>query len=235
MASTYGYPVGFWKEGNVWTLSAHVTFGATGVPTLDTKNSKGICSFAPQSVVFSGATVSSSATVTSVSSFLGLYTGMSVTGTGFQATTTVGTISASTGSIVLSKAVNTGSSTGSLAITASGGRYIIQFGQQAAQRLDSYVKLLGMDRVFDVTAASASGGVGVAALAPSAPNMFIVANNTSVRTIPATATSGSTDCSLSLQLGSGVGTGFVAADPVAGEGARFVIVFGNLSAGPGAQ
>ncbi len=234
MASTYGYPVMFTKEGNVWSLSAHVTFGATGVPSLDTKNSRGICSFAPQSLVITGTTSSGSATITSVSSFAGIYTGMSVTGTGIAASSTIGTISASTGSVVMNQPAASAQATPSL--TISGGRFVMQFGQQAAQRLDAYVKLLYAHHSWDMSASSASGSIALtAALAPAAPAMFVIANNTTVRTIPQTSTSGSTDCSLSLQFGSGVGTGFVAANPVAGEGVRILVKFGNLSAGPGPQ
>lgn len=227
MASTYGRPVAFTKEGNVWTLSAHVTFSGAG-PSLDTSNSKGICSFAKQSLVFTGATVSSSATVTSVSSFQGLYTGMTVTGSGVAASSTIGTITASTKSFILNKAVDTGNDP--ITLTASGGRYVMQFGQQAAQRLDAWYKLLYVQESWDMSAASASGSAGLAALSPNGPLMFVAQNNTSVRTIPATSTSGSSDCSLSLQFGSGRGASFVANDPVAGEGVRILVVFGNLSA-----
>lgn len=234
MASTYGYPVMFTKEGNTWKIFGHVTFGATGVPSLDTKNSRGICSIANETIAFSGATTSSSLTITSVSSFNGLYTGMAITGaSGFQANTTIGTISAATGSIVLTQAVVTGSSTGSLALFASGGRYRIQFGQQAAQRLDTYVKLLDFNVAFSCAASSASGSVGVAAQAPTANDTILVSNNVRTRTIPATLVSGSTDASVAIQFGTGSGAGFVAADPAKNESIRFSFTLGNLSTAPG--
>lgn len=224
----YVTPVVFAMEPNMVTLAARVTFGATGVPTVDAINSKGIANVWNQSLVFTGTSVSSTSTITSVSSFAGLYTGMAVTGSGFQASTTIGTITPSTGSIVLSKAVNTG--VDPVSITASGGRFVFQFGLNVGNRLDSYYKLLWTKAEFHMTSASASGGVGVAALAPAAPNAFVVANNTKTRTIPATTTSGSTDCSLAIQLGQGVGTGFVAANPVGGETMHVLFVFGNSSA-----
>lgn len=234
MASTYGYPVLYSKEGNTWKIFGHVTFGATGVPSLDSSNSKGICSIANETVVFSGATTSSSLTITSVSSFNGLYTGMALTGaSGFQANTTIGTISASTGSIVLTQAVVTGSSTGSLALFASGGRYRIQFGQQAASRVDTYVKLLNFDVNFSCALSSASGSVGVVAQAPAANVTMLVNNNVRVKTIPATLTSGSTDASVAIQFGVGTGVNFVAVDPVKNESIRFGFTLGNLSTAPG--
>lgn len=227
MANRYNTPVVFAMEPNIMTLAARVTFGATGVPTVDAINSKGIANVWNQTIAFSGATSSGSSTITSVSSFAGLYTGQTISGSGIAGTPTIGTISASTGSVVLSGPVG---AAGTTAFQSSGGRYVFQFGLNVGNRLDSYYKLLWTKAEFHETSASASGSFLVAALAPAAPNAFVVANNTKTRTIPATATSGSTDCSLAIQLGAGVGTGFVAGNPVAGETMHVLFVFGNSSA-----
>ncbi len=227
MANRYNTPVVFAMEPNMVTLSAHVTFGATGVPTVDAINSKGIANVWNQSVSFTGATSSGSSTITSVSSFAGIYTGMTISGTGVAGSPTIGTISAATGSVVLSGPVGATTAT---AFNASGGRFIFQFGLNVGNRLDSYYKLLYVHTAWDETSSSASGSLTTAALAPVGGQGFLVQNNSRVRTIPATTTSGSTDCSLILQYGTGAGTSFVAANPVAGEGLRVLFVLGNSSA-----
>lgn len=229
MANRYNNPVMFAMEPNMVTLSAHVTFGANGVPTVDAINSKGIANVWNQSVAFSGATSSGSSTITSVSSFAGLFTGMVISGTGVVGTPTIGTISASTGSVVLSGVVGASSAT---AFQATGGRFIFQFGLNVGNRLDPYYKLLYTHTSWDESSASASGSMALtAALAPVAPSGgFLVKNNINVRTIPQTQATASTDCSLIVQYGAGVGAGFVAASPVAGEGMRVLFVLGNSSA-----
>lgn len=227
MANRYQNPVQFAMEPNLVTLSAHVTFGATGVPSVDALNSKGIANVWNQSLAFTGATSSGSSTITSVSSFFGLYTGMVISGSGVAGSPTIGTISAATGSVVLSAPVG---AAGTTAFQATGGRYIFQFGLNNGNRLDPYYKLLYVRSDYDESSGSASGSVGVAALAPVAPNNFLVANNSKQRTIPQTQATASTDCSLILQYGTGVGTGFTAKDIAAGEGVRVLFVFGNSSA-----
>lgn len=227
MANRYNNPVSFAMEPNMVTLSAHVTFGATGVPSVDALNSKGIANVWNQSIAFTGATASGSSTITSVSSFLGLYTGMTISGTGVVGTPTIGTISAATGSVVLSGPVGASSAT---AFNATGGRYIFQFGLNNGNRLDPYYKMLFVHSAWDESSASASGSAGVAALGPSSGAGFLVDNNINQRTIPQTQATASTDCSLVLQFGSGIGTGFVAADPKGGEGLRVLFVLGNSSA-----
>lgn len=226
MANRYQNPVMFAMEPNVVTLSAHVTFGTTGVPSVDAINSKGIANVSNQSIAFTGATSSGSSTITSVSSFAGLFTGMVISGASVAGSPTIGTVSAGTGSVVLSGPVGAGTS-----FNATGGRMLFQFGLNNGNRLDPYYKLLYVHTSWDESSGSASGSVGVAALAPVAPSGgFMVANNTRTRTIPQTQATASTDCSLSLQYGSGVGTGFVAQNPVAGEGMRVLFIFGNSSA-----
>lgn len=230
MATTYGTPVLFTKEKNVWTLSAHVTFGATGVPTLDTLNSKGICSFAIDALPFNANSVGSSATLSSVTNFTGLYRGMTLTGA--FGTDTISSITAGSGLITLTSGATVVTTNGSL-INATGGRFRVQFGQQAAQRLDPYVKLLGLVYSWDMSASSVSGGISTMASGPASPSGFVIQNNISIRTIPQTLTSGSTDASIVLQYGNtqgGAGQNMIAANPVAGTGLRVMFVFGNSTA-----
>lgn len=232
MASTYGTPVLFTKEKNVWILSALVQFGPSGAVTLNTTQSKGICNVANESVAFTGGTTNSTTTLGTVSNFDGLFYGMTITGPAgeLQAGSTVNSFSAAGKSLVLSKQAIT--TDASATYNATGGRYRFQFGQQAALRLDPYVKLLGVDVRFDVSTGSAGGNAAQLQLAPSAPIAFVVDNQISVRTIPATSTSGSTDASVALQFGygTGPGTGFVATAPADGEQARVVFIFGNSTA-----
>lgn len=228
MANRYQTPVLFAMEKNLVWLSAHVLFDASGAASLDTSNSKGICNFVQNTPTFSGSIGSGSATITSVSSFQGLFTGMVLGGGTVNGSPTIGTISAATGSIVLSAAASV--TAGSSSFTAAGGQYIMQFGTQAALRLDPYFKLLMIKQSFDSSTGSAIGTATQVQTTPVAPTMLIIQNNTRVRTIPATATSGSTDCSLTLQFGNGTGVGFIAKAPAAGEGLRIETVFGNSSA-----
>lgn len=234
MATTFGSPVSFMKEKNVWTLFARVTFGSdvgsnTAQVILDTSNSRGICAVKYDSVSFTGGTTNSSSTLGTVSSFAGLFNGMTVIGPTLelQSATTIASFSAAGDSLVLSKqAIITGTAS---AYTATGGRYKFQFGAQEALRLDPYVKVLGVQVSWDMTTGSA---VGTAAQLQSAPNAlmaFVVDNKITQRTIPQTTTSGSTDATVTLQFGygQGPGTGFVAANPVPGSVARVMFVLGN--------
>jgi len=228
MANRYSTPVMFAMEKNVTFLYAQVLFDASGACSLVANNSKGICSVNPQSVVFTGATTASVTSVGTVSSFAGLFTGMTVTGAGIQGSTTIGTISASTDSLVLSKVASiTGTSS---SLIASGGRYVFQFGTQAGVKLDTYVKLLSVQTKWDESTASASGSATLAALAPEIGTDFVVSNNISVRTIPSTATTSSTDASISLQFGTGTGVNFVAKNPAAGESLRVCFTLCNSTA-----
>lgn len=227
MANRDYSPVMFALEKNVVFLSAHITFDAAGAPILDTMNSKGICNVALNTTTFSGTTTSSATSVGTVSSFANLFVGMSVTGTGLQANTKIATLVPGTDSLTLDTPVNTGT-IGSL--TVSGGQYVVQFGTQAGVRLDTYYKLLSITASWDETSGSATGTATQAQLAPAAPNMFMVTNKTTVRTIPATATSPNTDCTVVLQFGSGSGTSFVAANPNPGDSVRLLFVLGNSSA-----
>lgn len=232
MASTYGTPVLFTKEKNVWQLAATIQFGPSGAVVLNTTASKGICSVANESVAFTGGTTNSTTTLGTISSFNGLFFGMTVTGPAgeLQANTTISSFSAAGKSITLSSQAITTDASGSY--NATGGRYRFQFGSLAAQRLDPYVKLLGVDVRFDTSTGSASGNASQLQVAPVAHTSFIVDNKISVRTIPQTQATSSTDASVALQFGSGIGpgTGFVARVPADGEIAHIVFTLGNSTA-----
>lgn len=233
MANVYASPVLFTKEKNVFILSARVQFGASGAAVLNTTASKGFCSVANESVAFSGATTNSTTTLSSVSSFDGLFYGMVVTGPAGElgaGTITANSFSAAGKSVTLSAQSITTNTAG--AYNATGGRYRFQLGTQAAKQLTPFVKILGVNVRFDVSTGSASGSAVALQSAPVAPNAFVVDNNISVRTIPQTATSGSTDASFALQFGygQGPGTGFVAAAPGDGEIAYVEVILGNSTA-----
>lgn len=217
----------FGLEKNIVHLYATVTFNPSGVPVLDTANSKGVCSILPESVVFTGSVTNSSTAIGTVSSFAGLFKGMTVTGTGVATNNTI-----SSGISVAGGIIMTGQNivTGDVTLTATGGRYVVQFGSQAGVRLDTYNKLLYVKQVWDETTSSAIGTATSVALAPSAPDMFIVKNNVGVRTIPQVSTSGSSDASISVMFGTGVGTAFTATNPGTGERVKLVFAFGNSTA-----
>jgi hypothetical protein len=231
MANRFGTAVMFTLEKNVMFLSAQVNFGATGIPSLIPNNSKGFCSIAPDAVMFSANSVGSSATLSSVTSFAGLYPGMTLTGT--FGTGTISSITAAAGgSITLVSGTGVVTTNGGL-VAATGGRYRVQFGTQAGVRLDTYTKLLGLDISQDMSSGSASGSASVQALAPAAPDYFIVQNNITTKTIPSTLTSNSTDASIVVQLGNhqaGAGGNFVAKDAVAGTQMRLRVMLGQSTA-----
>lgn len=228
MAMRYYTPVMFGLEKNIVHLYAQVTFDGAGIPTLNALNSKGICAVHQQSVMLTGGVVNSTTSIGTVSSFAGLYRGMTVSGTGMAGTNTIASMSASGDTITMAKQnIITGDG---ITLTASGGRYLFQFGSQEAMKLDTYNKLLGVQVSYDMTLASASGSLTALALAPQAPGYFVVSNLTNTVTIPKVSTSGSTDASLSLQFGSGAGNDFVAFNPVAGTTMRIQFSFCNSTA-----
>lgn len=211
-------PVMFAFEPDVVSVYANLSFGAAGAVTLNqtqANSSKGICNVVLTSVSFTGTT-SASVTVTSVSSFAGLYPGMTVTGTNVPAATTISSMNAGAGTITLSQAA-TGVNTG---LSAAGGLYTVSFGSQFTpfKRLDAYVKLLACKADFDVS--GAQGGASTLALAPAAPNAFIVNNSISI----------ATSASIALQFGSGAGTSFVAGVPANGERVRIAFMFSRSTA-----
>lgn len=240
MASTYGTPVLFTKEKNVWILSARIVFDTNGAPQLDTTQSKGFCAIWQVTPTFTGGLNTGSSTLTgSVSSFKGLFPGMNLTiasSIAISATTTIGSISAANaalGKFSISVAPDFGVDTTTFIAGSAGGgtgQYILQLGQQAGQRLDAYVKVLQIQHSFDETTASATGGVLQRQLAPNAPAMVLIQNKTAVRTVPPTLATNSTDCSITVQFGAGSGPGFTAAVPAPGEAVRIVMIMGNSTA-----
>lgn len=237
MASTYGSPVLFTKEKNVWILSARIVFDTNGAPTLDTTQSKGFCAVWQNTPVFTGGlTTGSNTTVGTVSSFQGLFSGMNLTissSLAIIATTTIGSITPTTDSFKVNQYPEfTVPSVTFTAGSAGGGtgQYILQLGQQAALRLDPYVKVLQLQHSFDMTTGSMIGTATQQQLSPRAPNMVWLQNKTNVRTIPATTTSGSTDASITVQFGSGAGSAFTAGIPDPGSAVRIVLVLGNSTA-----
>jgi hypothetical protein len=215
----FARPIMFALEPDLVFLSARLTFGASGAVTLDTKNSKGFCAATLNTIAFTGTTANSSPTISSVSSFAGLYPGMTVQDSG--PTHVNSTISSmSTGGDTITLAANaTGTNTG---LTAFGGQYVLQFGRTAGVNLDTYNKLLFMDSSWDES--GSQGSASALALAPAGPISFIVGNNISIRTIPSTSTSVNTDATVTVQFGSGQGTSFTAYAPASGEAVRLFFV-----------
>lgn len=228
-----GYtPVMFALEKDVVFLSARVTFNANGIPVLDANNSKGICAVKNETVAFSAATTTSSSFLGTVSSFRGIYPGMTVVGsTGalgagvsvVETRTPAGAITISSFPLVSSNPVN---------FFASGGRLRFQFGTQEATRLDPYVKIMGASYVWHMT--TSSFGITQAQLIPAAPDLFVVDNRITTRTIPATAPSGSTDASIAVQFGQTISSGtsafFRAGNPGNGEILHVVFVLSKSTA-----
>ena len=233
MANRNYTPVQFALEKNVVTLAARVVFNPSGVPVLDTNNSKGICAIHPESVTFTGATTNSVTSVGTVSSFAGVYPGMTVTAStgSLQATTKIANMGADLSIILDKQAILTGAAN---TLVADGGRYRFQFGSQENIRLDAYNKLLYTQVVWDMTTSSAVGSATAVALAPAAPQMFIVDNDVATLTLPRTLATQSTDCSLAVQFGfttaSATSNFFRAATPANGESCRVLFVFGNSTA-----
>lgn len=232
MANIYATPVLFTKQNNVVILFAKVSFGATGVPTLDTTQSKGVCAVTENFVPLVGGVVNSTTVIGTVTSFARLFTGMTVTGTGVQTTNLISSMSAAGKTITMTKQnITTGDE---IALLASGGQFTFQFGNKSGVNLDTYNKLLAVQASWDVTSASASGTATQLQLAPAAPQSFVLGSVAfNQRTVPGSSTSGSTDATVQLQVGFGQGTSFSAYKPVAGEVMRVMFVFGNSGGGLG--
>jgi hypothetical protein len=230
MSNRYYTPVNFALEKNVVQLWAKVSFGADGVPTLDTANSKGVCAIHPETVNFTAWVTNSSTAVSSVSTLAGLYPGMTLGGTGLAVAGA--TISSIASGVITASAqsVTTTASGYSQAMTAAGGRYRFQFGSKEGVNLDAYNRLLNFSMEASETAASASGTKLLAALAPNATVAFLVDNKIATRTTTRSATAASTDCSLAFVLGDAAGTSFSIKDPKAGEIYRFNFVLSNSTA-----
>lgn len=236
MAATYGSPVLFTKEKNVWVLSARIVFDANGAPTLDTTQSKGFCAVWQNTPTFTGGTSNSLSMVGTVSSFAQIFSGMNLTissSATFNTTVTINSVSVATQSFNVSKqGIFDIPAITFVAGSAGGGtgQYILQLGQQAATRLDTYPKVLQVQHSFDMTTGSCVGTATQQQLSPKAPQMVWIRDQTKVKTIPTTATSGSSDATIMVQFGSGVGSAFTAAVPDAGSAVRIVLVMGNSTA-----
>lgn len=246
MATTYGTPVLFAKEKNVWILSARIVFDTNGAATLDTTQSKGFCAVWQNTPTFTAGTTNSSSVIGTVSSFQGLFAGMNVTvasSGAFNSTATIGSITAATAalgtfSVTAVNATQNGFPLFAIPLTtfvagsAGGGtgQYILQLGQQAGLRLDPYVKLLMVQHSFDETTSSSVGGALQQQLAPQAPSMVLIQNKSNLRTVPPTVATNSTDASITVQFGTGTGRNFQAGFPAAGEAVRIVMIMGNSTA-----
>lgn len=231
MANTYGTAVNFTKELNVWTLSAQLVFGPSGAVSFTALQQKGFCAINPESVVFTGASTNSSTAISSVSSFRGIFNGMTITAATageLQAASTVSSITAATQILTISKqAIITEATTATY--FATGGRYRLQLGTLAGVNVTPFVKVLGMSVVQDMSSGSASGALAYGQVAPPATHAFIVDNKISVRTIPTTQATNSTDASLAIQFGYGVGPGmgFIAQAPADGTKVDILLTLGN--------
>lgn len=246
MANEYGTAVLFAKEKNTWFLSARITFDANGAPALDTTQSKGFCAIWQNTPTFTAGTNGSSSVLGSVSSFQGLFSGMNLTIASSLAIITTATIGSITPTLATSKtfkvtAANNAQNgwpqfdTPSVTFVAGSGgggtgQYVLQFGQQAASRLQTYNKVLAVDYVFDMTTGSTTGSASQMQLSPVAPNFLWIRNQTRLRTIPQVATSGSTDATITFQLGTGTGQNFVAGVPAPGEALIINVIMGNSTA-----
>lgn len=249
MGSEYGTPVLFTKEKNVWQLSCRFVIGANGQPVLDTNNSKGFCAVWQNTPTFTAGTTASSSVIGTVSSFQGLFSGMTfsvATSSAFIDSAVIGSFTAASDTFRVTAANNAQAGFPQASIpslqfvvgSAGGGtgQYIIQLGQQAAIRTSTYVKLIGINHSFDMTTASAQGTavvsqVAQAQLVPVAPAMILIDDNTQQKTIPQTSTSGSSDGVVVVQFGSyGPAGKFFAGVPAPGEAVRVMFMFGNCSA-----
>ncbi len=225
MADRYSSAVLFAMEKNLTFLYAHLTFGAAGAVTLDTQNSKGFCNASLTSVAFTATSSNGSGSLTAVSSFAGIYPGMTIKDAGPTHVNQV-LSSANAGAGTMTLAGNaTGTNTG---LFATGGSYTLQLGRNAGVNLDTYYKLLMVQACWDES--GSQGGASSLALAPAAPVVFLSGNNSRIRTIPGTAATALTDATLTITVGTGTGTSFVAAAPASGEGLYLAFAFGNCSA-----
>ncbi len=209
-------PVCFAMEPDVVSLFARATFGAAGAPTLVQNDSKGFCQWAASSQVWTGTTTNSSTSVTGMKSLYGVYNGMSVTGTGIPASTTVTAVNPSAGTLTLSQAA-TGSAT--VALTFSGGQYILTLGSQLTPftKLDTYPRLLDFDYFWD-SITNAKLQTSSSPSAPAAPFVFLVANQIAFasQTFIATGTTATSTAVTALSSQNGIFPGmFVTGSGVA--------------------
>ncbi len=211
MANRNYTPVMFSLEKNMVHLSAHITFGAAGAPTLDTNNSKGFCSVVQATKSFT-ATASSTASFTAVSDLTGLYNGMIISGTNIAANSVISALN-SAGTFTSSHA-STGVVSG---VTATGG-YTLQMGTQTGVKLDTYVKLLGLKVLSDLS--GLQGSASTLASSSTAPAWFMVNNSVSNSGL----------ASVTLMCGTLSAGTFVQVQPASGEGVYIRMTLGNSTA-----
>lgn len=213
-------PVQFAFEPDVVSVFANLSFGAAGAVTLNqnsTDSSKGLCAAAINTISVTGNTTNTSTSVASVSSFAGLYVGMSITGAGIPAATTISAMNAGAGTITLSQAATATAS--GVALSISGGQYVLTFGRNATlKQLDAYNRLLAIHHCWDESANQ--GGASTAALAPSAPAMFMVGNSISNSQV----------ATITVQFGSYSGATFTAQVPDSGSKVRMLVSLCRSSA-----
>lgn len=212
-------PVLFSLEKRVVLLSAHITFGTAGAPTLDTSNSKGFCNVTQFTTAFT-ATASSTASFTAVSTFVDLYNGMIISGTNIAANSVISALNAGAGTFTSSHA-----STGVVAAVTATGGYILQLGTIAGLKTDTYVKLLGLSVLSDES--GLQGGASTGASVPADNQWFMIQNNVS-KAIP--ASTAALSASIVLMCGSNNSGAFVQAQPASGEGIYVQLMLGNSTA-----
>jgi len=207
-------------EKKVVTLSAHITFGANSVPTLDAVNSKGFAACTQFSTSFTG-TGTATTSITAVSNFTSLYNGMILSGTNVAANSVISAINAPSGTFTLSNAT-----TGAIgAVTATGG-YQLQLGKtlQNGISLDTYAKVLAVTVSSDVS--GLQGGAATQASAPAWTDWFVTSNTVK----SATAVTGA---SIVLQLGYASASGaanWKTINPASGEGIYVQLLLCNSTA-----
>lgn len=217
-------PVLFTFEADVCQLFANLVFGAAGAVTLSQgpypgRFSKGFCAAALNTITSAASTTSTSTSVTGLS-LAGVYNGMSVTGTGIPASTTVSAVNPAAGTLTLS---NAATATGTPTLSFFGGQYVLQLGRQAGVQLDTYNHLLGLSHSWDENTPNLALA-GSSPASPAAPAMFIVRSRVAIRTVPASGNSANTDATITIQFGTFTGAGgtFTATVPATGEVCRLV-------------
>lgn len=218
-------PVHFAFEADVVSVFANIQFGAAGAPSFvigtttqsnNVPTNKGLCNIALKVITATATTDGTTAVLTAVSSFAGLYNGMNVTGTGIAANSHIVSMNPGAGTITLN---NNTTAAGTVTISISGGQYVLTFGSNFSQgRLDTYVRLLAISALWNED--GLQGGASTGASAPAAPFMFIVNNSVAV--------AGS--ASITIQLGTLSGATFVAAAPANGEKLKLGIQLTRSSA-----
>lgn len=202
-----GRPVAFTMEPDVVSIFANISFGAAGAPTLNqtTPNtSKGLCGISLNVISITATTDGSTAVLTAVSSFAGLYVGMGISGAGIPAGATISSMAPGSATITIS--ANTTAAHSGETVSVSGGQYVLTFGRNISlNQLDAYVKLLGLTHSWDES--GLQGGASTGASSPAAPAMWVVANNISNASL----------ANIIVQFGSSLG---VAANPANGERVR---------------